>query len=30
VFRDIDGKRRFARYLHAPPVLLEPVAESHV
>jgi hypothetical protein len=25
VFRDIDGKRRFARYLHAAPVLMEKV-----
>ncbi len=25
VFRDIDGKRRFARYLHAAPVLVEDV-----
>src|SRR5215831_1038818 len=30
VFRDIDGKRRFARYLHAAPVLLDPIVESHV
>ena len=25
VFRDIDGKRRMARYLHSPPVLVEEV-----
>jgi NAD+ synthase len=25
VFRDIDAKRKVASYLHAPPVLLEPV-----
>lgn len=25
VFRDIEAKRRFAQYLHAPPVLLQPV-----
>ena len=25
VFRDIDGKRRVARYLHSPPVLVEDV-----
>ena len=24
VFRDIEAKRRFAQYLHAPPVVLEP------
>jgi NAD+ synthase len=27
VFRDIEAKRRAARYLHAPPLLVEPVAE---
>ena len=27
VLRDIEGKRRAARYLHSPPVLAEP--ESH-
>jgi NAD+ synthase len=25
VFRDIDSKRRFARYLHSPPVLVEQI-----
>jgi NAD+ synthase len=25
VFRDIDSKRRFARYLHSPPVLVEAI-----
>lgn len=25
VFKDIEGKRRAARYLHAPPLLVEPV-----
>ena len=25
VFRDIEGKRRVAQYLHSPPVLVEPV-----
>jgi NAD+ synthase len=25
VFRDIDAKRRVARYLHAPPALLEDI-----
>jgi NAD+ synthase len=25
VFRDIDSKRRFARYLHSPPVLVEEI-----
>jgi NAD+ synthase len=25
VFRDIDSKRRFARYLHSPPVLVEKI-----
>lgn len=25
VFRDIEGKRRFARYLHAAPILVDPV-----
>jgi NAD+ synthase len=28
VFRDIEGKRRFARYLHAAPALVEPVSEE--
>ena len=28
VFRDIEGKRRFASYLHSPPVLTEPVVHD--
>lgn len=28
VFKDIEGKRRMAQYLHAPPVLLEAVGHS--
>jgi NAD+ synthase len=28
VFRDIASKRRAAEYLHAPPVLIEPLQES--
>ena len=27
VYRDIEAKRRATRYLHAPPLLIEPVAE---
>jgi NAD+ synthase len=27
VFRDIEQKRRATRYLHLPPLLLEPVSE---
>ena len=28
VFKDIDGKRRVAQYLHSPPVLIEPVGHE--
>lgn len=28
VFRDIEGKRRVAQYLHSPPVLTEPFSQS--
>jgi len=29
VYRDIDAKRRATQYLHAPPLLVEPVTEIH-
>lgn len=29
VYRDIDAKRRATQWLHAPPLLVEPIAEIH-
>jgi NAD+ synthase len=30
VYKDIEAKRRATRYLHTPPLFVDPVAEVHV